>query len=56
MKQETWLRLLGELRKRLIMLSLIIASGAVFSYIFIDRIRNILLLPTLTPDLSLIHI
>lgn len=52
MKQETWLRLLGELRKRLIMLSLIIASGAVFSYIFIDRIRNILLLPTLTPDIT----
>ncbi len=50
MKQETWLRLWGELRKRLILIFLIIASGAVFCYIFIDRIRNVLLLPTLTPD------
>ncbi len=50
MKQETWLRLLGELRKRLILIILIIALGASFCYIFIDRIRNILLLPTITPD------
>jgi sec-independent protein translocase protein TatC len=51
MKQETWLRLLGELRKRLILIFLIIASGALFCYFFIDRIRHILLLPTLTSDI-----
>lgn len=50
MKQETWFRLLGELRKRLLLIILIIGAGAVFCYIFVERIRNILLLPTLTPD------
>ncbi|HOB29502.1 MAG: twin-arginine translocase subunit TatC [Dethiobacteria bacterium] len=51
MKQETWLRLLGELRKRLLLILLFVLSGAVFCYIFIDQIRNILLLPTFTPDI-----
>lgn len=53
MEQEDWLRLLGELRKRLILLLLIVASGAVFCYIFIDQIRNMLLFPALTPDITL---
>lgn len=51
MKQESWLRLLGEVRKRLLLTLLIVSSGAVFCYIFIDRIRNILLLPTFAPDI-----
>ncbi len=50
MKKEGWLHLLGELRKRLILIMVIVASGAAFCYIFVERIRNILLLPTLTPD------
>ncbi|HPU01991.1 MAG: twin-arginine translocase subunit TatC [Firmicutes bacterium] len=49
MKEQTWLRLLGELRKRLILIFLFIAAGAVCCFFFVDRIRNILLLPTLTP-------
>lgn len=49
-KQEGWLRLLDELRKRLILITVVVASGAVVCYIFVERLRNILLLPTLTPD------
>lgn len=51
MKQKTWLRLLGELRRRLLLILVIALAGAVFCYIFIDQIRNILLLPTFTPDI-----
>jgi sec-independent protein translocase protein TatC len=51
MKSATWLHLLGELRKRLLLIILFIASGAALCYVFIDRIRTILLLPTLTPDI-----
>ena len=51
MEQKTWLRLLGELRRRLLLIFVIVLLGAVFCYIFIDRIRNILLLPTFTPDI-----
>lgn len=50
MIQENWLRLLGDLRKRLILIVVIVASGAALCYVFVERIRNILLLPTLTPD------
>lgn len=52
MKQETLFRLLGELRKRLILIFLIVAGGAIFCYIFVDQIRLLLLLPTLAPDVA----
>ena len=51
MQQKTWLRLLNELRRRLLFVLLIAFLGAVFCFIFIDQIRNILLLPTFTPDI-----
>lgn len=51
MEQNTWLRLLGELRRRLLLIFVIIVAGAVFCFLFIGRIRNILLLPTYAPDI-----
>lgn len=51
MEQNNWLRLLGGLRKRLVWIFLIVLSGAVLCYLFVNQIRNILLLPTFTPDI-----
>lgn len=51
MEQKTWIHLLVELRKRLVWIFLIILSGAVVCFLFINQIRNILLLPTFTPDI-----
>ncbi len=51
MEQKTWLHLLGGLRKRLVWIFLIVLSGAILCYLFINQIRNILLLPTFTPDI-----
>lgn len=45
MKEEKFARMAAELRKRLIIIVIIITLGAVACFIFIEHIRNILLLP-----------
>lgn len=46
MEKEKLFRLVTELRKRLIIIAVIVILGAIVCFIFIENIRNILLLPS----------